>query len=856
FGTAAGTVKLIATANPAVNNGMVGANIVMWGGANAADASDTRFANYDATHGFQAAAMTTAANAAALQAAPAAQITDFNAVAGTTTLTGNASMQALRLRTTANTQVLSTGAFTLTLGSAAAVGQGAGLQLNHTTNDTVTHPLNLAFGAQEGLIYTATTGGTSGIVGLTGVISGTNGITKFGDGILRLQAANNLTGGITLNSGELRLNSNTAGGLFGNPVNTIDLWGGYLNFELANTRFNNDVAFYNDARLGSTGGFGNLTVNARAGSSAPVVMDLRGGTTVAYGSFTLNGPAQAYVSNIFQVNGGMTGTANLEKFGNERLFIGGDSSGYSGNITVNTGFLNSLNASTTALPFGTGSITINPGGSLRIAAPSNIGAGQVTMNSDVGGISMIGMTYVGDPTALPAVTVNSTAPWKGALGISTVGFSQNINQSTLWGGEVFLGAPLGDTGIYTGTLTPATGGRFLLGTGQGAIRIAAPLTGAGNGVVIGTSMTDTDVGRANQVVNNSGGAVQYDVPMTYGGDTIVHSNITLRLSAKNATLGLGAITLNGGTLQADSAVGQLRMIAPMSIANAINLNADSGIQMQNNASDFRITGPVNLASGSTGVVRQIFVGVDQPGAAANNSGNLFLDGGLAEGPGSSGGHFIKAGAGTIMLSGTQSYTGTTTVTGGLLGVNGDADLASSSHIILAGGGLGVFENSFTTSRNMSFNGGNGWLDVMGGLTLTQAATSTYDGANFIMKRGLGTLILNGSNAQVGLFMADGILQINNQAAFGDPARTGLTDIQFSGDQTIGGANNGTRYTGGTLRINGDMGTLRGITFNNNGNTGYSGGIDVTGANTFIAGGIIQQGTEFDFAFKTGTGALV
>ena len=38
-------------------------------------------------------------------------------------------------------------------------------------------------------------------------------------------------------------------------------------------------------------------------------------------------------------------------------------------------------------------------------------------------------------------------------------------------------ASLGDTGVYTGSLAPATGNKYLLGTGQGALRVGAPLGG-------------------------------------------------------------------------------------------------------------------------------------------------------------------------------------------------------------------------------------------------------------------------------------------------------------------------------------------------------------------------------------------
>jgi autotransporter-associated beta strand protein len=856
FGTAAGTQKLIVTANPTVTNGMIGANIALWAGANANDPSDTRFATYNATHGIEAATMVTATTAANIQAATASQIIDFNNITGTTTLTGNASMQALRLRTTANTQILNSGAFTITLGSAAAAGQGAGLQLLHTSGNEVVHGINVAFGTQEGMVYVSTPA-ANGIVTLNGVISGSNGLTRFGDGILRLSGANTFTGPLTINAGETRLNSVRAAGSTNVAPNDINLFGGALYFEAANQRYNNNITFYNDARLsnvnvGSTG-FNNLTVAARTGSTAPVVLDIRanggGNTTTAYGNFTLNGPAQIYATHPLQVNGSLAGTGALEKFGNERLFLNGDSSGYSQPITVTTGFIHSLNANSTAKPFGTGAVTLTPGGGIRLAAPTNVNPGQVTAISDLGGISAIGMSFVADPTTLPAMSISSTAPWKGTLGLSAVGFSQNIDQSTLWGGGSYLGAMLGDTGVFTGTLTPE-GTTYRLGTGQGTLRVASPLTGAGNGVQIGLSMTG-DVGRANQTVNNSGGTVQFDVPMTYGGPTLIELNSALRISATTATTGIGAITLNGGILQGDSNVSNFRGIAPLSIANAINLTADSTIQMQNQAGDFRLTGPMNLAPGSTGVVRQLNLGLD-----GTNAGQLYLDGGISDGPGGSGNHFIKAGLGAAILNAPVSYTGTTNVTGGLLAINGDADLASSSQIILAGGGLAVWENSFTTQRNVSFTGGNGWLDVQAGLTLTQAANSTFDGANFIMKRGLGTVVLNGINSQVGVAVLDGVLQVNSQAALGDPARTGAADIQIGGDFALGGTTTNTRYTGGTLRIADDMTTARGIQFNNNGSAIYGGGIDVVAGKTFTVTGALSQQSEFDYWFKTGAGSLV
>ncbi len=861
FGTASATQRFIITGGSA---GAMNAGIALWGGTNATDASLAQFSTYDPSNGVQATAFgVTATTIAQLNTSTAATVLDINGLTGTNTMTQNVSALAARLRTTASSQALGNGGFTLNIGASAVAGQGAGLFVTHTTNDTATHTANFGFGSQEGFLYVATTGGTSGVVALNGTLSGANGITRFGDGILTLGGSNSFTGPLTINSGETRLNNVSAAGLVTSAANDINLWGGSLYFNAATTRYNDNVTFFNDARLGNVNvantAFGNLTVAPRTGSTAPIVLDVRSqsGTnlTTAFGNLTLSGPARPYVTHALQINGSLAGTGALEKFGNERLFIGGNSSGYAQPITINTGFLDSLNSLSTAKPFGTGAITVNPGGSIRLASPANLNAGQLTLNSDLGGISALGITFVADPATLPAFSLSSTAPWNGTLGISAAGFSRDINQSTLWGGGTYLGALLGDTGTFTGTLTP-NGSTYRLGTGQGTIRIARTLGGAGNSVQIGVSMNG-DVGRADQTVNNGGGTVQFDVPMSYGGNTTINTGGALRLSATTAASALGPITLNGGILQPDSGVGQLRMIAPLTIGNAINFTADGTIQMQNNASDARLTGSLNLGPGSTGVVRTLTVGID--GA---NAGQLYLDGGIANGEGGAGNHLVKAGQGVAFLSGPNTYSGGTTVTAGLLAVNSNADFGNTSQIVLSGGGLATWENSCTLDRSVSINGGIGFFDVQTGLTLTQGAGSTIDGGGsgtnngVLAKRGLGILVLNGNNAQPGVWVLDGVLQVNSQAALGDPARTGATDIQIGGDLALGGTTTATRFTGGTLRINANVVTSRGITFNNNGSSIYGGGIDVTAGNSFTVTSPLAQGTEFDFWFKTGAGTLI
>lgn len=853
FGTGSATSRiLVTTGAPTPTNGMVGANIALWGGANMQDSSLPLFVTYDGTNGYQAATFTNTS----FTGTTTASIVDLSGAAVTA---GTQSVQALRFRSTANSHTLTGGS--LTLGAAAGVGQGAGLFLAHTADNEVTHTTPITFaGGQEGMVYVASTGGGSSIVRLNGNIAGTNGLTMYGNGRLRLGGTNNFGGPLTINSGEVRLASVAAAGPVTGTPTEINVWGGGL-YSGTGQRFNNNVNFYNDARFGNDNVastmFNNITVQPRSGSTAPVVIWVQntagGNFTTANGSLNLAGPAQFSVVHPLQINGGLTGSEDLEKYMNERFVINGDSSGYTGDITAYAGVLQSYIGTSTAKPFGsTNTITINPGAHLVLAAPTNINANQVTINSDHGGISTIGQFYVGDPAAIPAMTINSTANHKVALAIGAVGYSQNINQSTLFGGNTYLGGVLGHTGIFTGTLTPAASG-FLLGGSQGTLRVASPLTGAGN-AILGISMTGTGT-RADQTVNNSGGAVQFDVPMTYTGNTILNPGPYLRISARNALSGTGDVIFAGGQLRADSASGQNRMIAPVSLSNNIIMTADSLIQMENSAYAFRIGGNIALAPGSTGVVRALSIGTDQPGAAANNAGMVYLDGGISDGTDGSGNHFIKNGVGTLFFTGTNTYTGSTTIQQGLIGINGDADWGSTTGNINApGGGIAVWENSFTTSRNYSAHGGNFHVDVLGGLTLTQSASSVVDGTSSLVKRGLGTLVLNGENAVTAFIASDGVLQFNSLLSTANSAAT--NSFSIGGDSLLGGANNNTRYTGGTVRFNFTGTTSRGFVFNNNSNTNFGGGIDVTAGNTLTATGIITQGSEFDFGFKTGPGTFI
>ncbi len=90
-----------------------------------------------------------------------------------------------------------------------------------------------------------------------------------------------------------------------------------------------------------------------------------------------------------------------------------------------------------------------------------------------------------------------------------------------------------------------------------------------------------------------------------------------------------------------------------------------------------------------GETRQIYVAKGTGGDSALISGNI-LDsvGGAA---------LLKTGAGDLILSGTDTYTGGTTVAGGILTITAAAALPTGSSLTVGGGGTFIFDPTVATA---------------------------------------------------------------------------------------------------------------------------------------------------------------
>ena len=109
----------------------------------------------------------------------------------------------------------------------------------------------------------------------------------------------------------------------------------------------------------------------------------------------------------------------------------------------------------------------------------------------------------------------------------------------------------------------------------------------------------------------------------------------------------------------------------------------------------------------------------------------------------------KDGSGTLVLSETNTYSGSTTISDGTLEVASDANLGSTpgsadvDNIIFNGGTLNT-SSGFTLNSNRGITmTGAGTINTNAGTTLTYGGLITGSGA--LTKSGAGTLVLSGTN---------------------------------------------------------------------------------------------------------------
>ena len=554
-------------------------------------------------------------------------------------------------------------------------------------------------------------------------------------------------------------------------------------------------------------GNGTYTITVSGTQSASQVtfedggtVTLTGGTLNLTGSFHTITVSSGQTANIDSVVGGSVG---FIKEGAGTLVLTASET-YSGTTTINGGTVQLGNGGTTGtLPTGSaitdnGRITVNQ--SDAVVQGTDFNGSAIT---GTGGVTQAGS---GSLTLNAANTYSGTT--RAAAGTLILTNSLAVQNSTLDMNATDTGAVSFDSSLSAVTLGGLTGSRnlSLLNSASGALAVslgssinpAAPYTG----VLSGSGSSLTKIGTNTQVLSG---------PNTYGGGTTINTGV-LTFGKTFAMPSTGNVLVNSsGTL-------------------AVNSNGTDEWAASTDTSVGGTIGSLIAGRGGQGAANQITwlpgssLGIDTTNASGGSMtysgviGNFRTTSGTTNSVG-----FTKLGAGTLELSGANTFSGPlATATGGgtllLTGTNANAGstmaiptvsigatsfvrigasnaIPNSSLISTTGGNATFVVNSGFSQTVRSISGINGIVTVEAGATLTIADQAGDDyvfgnGAGTanvhsidtgkIYKTGPGSLTLfgdAGANFNGELILQSGTLKLSRNQALGTSTGTGRLTVE-------------------------------------------------------------------------------
>ena len=476
------------------------------------------------------------------------------------------------------------------------------------------------------------------------------------------------------------------------------------------------------------------------------------------------------------------------------------------------------------------------------ASSLNMGTGAVTLG-----------------TANPTVTaVANTLTVGGAIGDGGLayGFTKDgVGTLVLGGTDTYTGA----TTLNAGTLTVNSGATLSGATAP--LVVSNPNTGAGTTVslnlnsaqtvgslsgTIATPGSGTNVAQINLtgavLTVNQTAANSFAGKLTGTGGLALGSGSTQSLALSGANTYTGGTTVSAGTLTFLNTTAK-----PSSGTHAFAAGTTLGLGVSG-TNPFTSTDVDNAFSGTmTGNLSGITVTSTTGVGIDTTNGDFSYNTSVAGSPTKG---LAKLGANTLTLTGTNTYTGPTTINAGTLSVGTSANLGgSASNLVFNGGTLQVTGTTLTNfsgiGHTVSFTAAKlVGLDINNAantFTVDQVLNQTTGG---FTKAGAGMAILNQANTYTGATtVSAGTLQAGVASVTGASGAFGVNSAVTLANVAgvVLDLNNfstqiGSLATGGSTGGNVTLGSATLTTGGDNTTTIYSGAISGTG------GGVTKNGT--------------